>query len=74
MQTRTWHFVGQIRVCNVKYVLDHVNRRDGYSIKNASNANVVQVVLLDANSYFFGLISERGNQVLQVLLRLELCI
>jgi hypothetical protein len=56
----------QVRVCNVKYVLDLVNRRDGYSMKkqfrsstrgtsfhtkDASNANVGRVVLLDANSY-----------------------
>jgi hypothetical protein len=47
----------QVRVCNVKYVLDRVNRRDGYSMKkfvsfargpsfhtkHASNVNVVQV-------------------------------
>jgi hypothetical protein len=47
-------------------VLDHVNRRDGFSMKKqflssargasfhtkqASNVNVVRVVLLDANSY-----------------------
>jgi hypothetical protein len=56
----------QVRVSNVKYVLDRVNRRDRYSMKmplrssprgasfhtkNASNANVARVVLLDANSY-----------------------
>jgi hypothetical protein len=27
--------VRQVRVCHVKYVLDRVSRRDGYSIKNA---------------------------------------
>jgi hypothetical protein len=54
-----------VQVCNVKYMLDRVNRRDGYSMKKvfrssargaslhtkyASNANVVRAVLLDANS------------------------
>jgi hypothetical protein len=58
--------VGQVRVCNDKYVLDRVNRHDGFSMKkpflsaargasfhtkHASNVNVVRVVLLDANSY-----------------------
>jgi hypothetical protein len=56
--------VGQVRVCNVYNVLDRVNRRDRFSMKklrssargasfhtkDASNANIVRV-LLDANSY-----------------------
>jgi hypothetical protein len=25
----------QLQVCNVKYMFDRVNRRDGYSMKNA---------------------------------------
>jgi hypothetical protein len=29
--------VGQVRLCNVKYVLDRVNRRDGYSMKTAAS-------------------------------------
>jgi hypothetical protein len=56
----------QVRVFKVKYVLDRVNRRGGYSMKkpfrssargvsfhtkHASNANVVRIVLLHANSY-----------------------
>jgi hypothetical protein len=51
---------------DVKYNVDRVNHRDGYSVKNlfrssargasfhtkhSSNANVVRVVLLDENSY-----------------------
>jgi hypothetical protein len=58
--------VGQVRVCNVYYVLDRVNCRDGFSMKKpfrtsarvagfhtkyASNANVGRVVVFDANSY-----------------------
>jgi hypothetical protein len=58
--------VGYVRVCNVKYVLDRVNRRDRFSMKkplrssargasfhtkHLSNAKAVRVALLDANSY-----------------------
>jgi hypothetical protein len=56
----------QLLFYNIKYVLDHDNRRNRYSkkkplrssargasfhAKHASNTNVVRVVLLDANSY-----------------------
>jgi hypothetical protein len=53
--------VGQVRVCNISYVLDRVNRCEkplrstargaSFHTKHASNANVVPVVLLKANSY-----------------------
>jgi hypothetical protein len=58
----------QVRVCNVKYVLDRVNHRDrfstkmsfrssasgaGFHTKHASNTDVVLVLLLDTNSYSY---------------------
>jgi hypothetical protein len=38
--------VGQVRVCNVKYVLDHVNRRDRYSMKNAISSSARRTSLV----------------------------
>jgi hypothetical protein len=70
----------QVRVCNVYFLLDRVNRRDRFSMKkprrssargasfhtNASNTNVVRVVLLDTNSY---LAQSRPSTSLQRLIR-----
>jgi hypothetical protein len=45
--------VGQVRICNVLYVLDRVNRYDRFSMKKplrSSARGVVRVMLLDSNS------------------------